>query len=59
MQQASTNTVNAVTRLGSGQSGVQFLAGTEDFSPLQDIQPSSEAHIAFYSVCTRGPFSMS
>jgi hypothetical protein len=39
-----------VTGLQAGRSGVHSVAGTRDFSLLQNIQTGSEAHPASYSM---------
>jgi len=44
--------VSIVTLLLNGWSWLQILVGTQDFSLLQNIQTSYEAHTAF---CVRVP----
>lgn len=51
-----TQVVGTPTRLQAWQSGVQFLAGTADFSFFQSVQIGSRAHAASYAVGTGGSF---
>jgi len=43
-----------VTRLQAGRPGIQIPAGARDYSCLQNVQNSSEAHLGSYKMGTRG-----
>lgn len=52
-----THVVGTPTRLQASKSGVQFLAGTADFSFFQSAQTGSRAHAASYAVGTGSSFT--
>jgi len=48
--------IGTVTRLQAGRYGIQIPAGAREYSLLQNVENSSEAHLGSYTMGTRGCF---